>query len=108
MSSKQAPAIQGTKHSYSIDEIVEEGPFGRTTIHREIKNGRLKAHKCGRRTIVLRGDYKAWLSALPEMNSEATQPMQSSAWLRPAPRVSEDTGLRRELAVAEAHEQSGA
>lgn len=38
---------------------------GRTKIFEEIKEGRLKARKFGRRTIILRDDLLTWLNDLP-------------------------------------------
>jgi hypothetical protein len=62
------PAIG--KLAYTIDELVDEGagPGGpkRTKIYQDIKEGKLKARKAGRRTLILADDYRAYLQALPE------------------------------------------
>jgi len=52
--------------AYSIAEICETGPFGRSKVYEEINAGRLKAKKMGRKTIILDADQRAWLNSLPE------------------------------------------
>jgi excisionase family DNA binding protein len=52
---------------YSIDEFCADLGIGRTKAYEEIKAGRLKARKLGRRTIVLHKDREAYADALPEM-----------------------------------------
>ena len=54
------------KFAYSINEVTERGPFGRSTIFQEIKDGRLVARKVGRRTIILHNDFVKWLEDLPK------------------------------------------
>ena len=39
--------------------------IGRTTIYQAIAIGKLKARKCGKRTLVLRDDLRDFLSSLP-------------------------------------------
>lgn len=39
--------------------------IGRTAVYQEIKNGRLKVRKCGRRTLVPIEEAVAWLNNLP-------------------------------------------
>jgi hypothetical protein len=38
---------------------------GRTTAYAEIKEGRLRARKCGKRTIITEDDAEEWLRGLP-------------------------------------------
>jgi len=54
------------KVAYSIRELVELGPPGRTRIYEELKAGRLKAKKNGKRTIILHDDYMEYLHSLPD------------------------------------------
>jgi hypothetical protein len=56
-----------SKHrsAFSIAQVVEQCGLCRTLIYGEIRAGRLKARKCGRRTIILAQDFAAFLSALP-------------------------------------------
>lgn len=51
--------------AYSIETVIEATDCGRTSIFAEIRAGRLKARKLGRRTIILDPDLRAWLAALP-------------------------------------------
>ncbi|CDX30875.1 Phage excisionase (fragment) [Mesorhizobium sp. ORS 3359] len=52
--------------AFSIEAFCEFYGIGRTHAFGEIKAGRLRARKSGRRTIVLRSDAEAWAQALPE------------------------------------------
>lgn len=54
------------KLSYSPNEVPEVTGIGRTTVYAEIAEGRLRARKIGRRTVVLHDDLVEWLSELPE------------------------------------------
>lgn len=55
------------KLAYSIEELTRQGPFGRTKIFSEIKSGRLKAKKFGKRTIITAEALTEWLNNLPGM-----------------------------------------
>lgn len=54
------------KLGYSPDEAAAVSGGGRTKIFQAIKEGKLKARKFGRRTIIISDDLKAFLAALPE------------------------------------------
>lgn len=54
------------KRSYDISELKAAGGPGRTVAYAEIRSGRLKARKIGRRTVVLAEDLDAYLASLPE------------------------------------------
>jgi excisionase family DNA binding protein len=41
--------------------------LGHATVYRLIANGRLRAVKLGRRTLILAEDEAAWLKSLPEV-----------------------------------------
>ncbi|MFO1136035.1 MAG: DNA-binding protein [Rhodoblastus sp.] len=51
--------------SFSPEGLADATGTGRTAVFGEIKAGRLKARKLGRRTIILRQDAEAWLQSLP-------------------------------------------
>jgi excisionase family DNA binding protein len=55
---------------FSITEACKVSGVGRTTIYEEIKAGRLRAVKRGRRTLILAHDLKHWLEALPAVKAE--------------------------------------
>ncbi|MDX1063889.1 helix-turn-helix domain-containing protein [Sinorhizobium medicae] len=55
-----------TKLGVHIEEAVDISGVGRTSLYAAIKDGRLKARKSGRRTIILIDDLKKFLGALPE------------------------------------------
>ncbi|WP_375410576.1 helix-turn-helix domain-containing protein [uncultured Methylobacterium sp.] len=51
--------------SYGPNDAARVASVGRSTIFEEIKVGRLKARKAGRRTLILHEDLAAWLASLP-------------------------------------------
>jgi len=59
-------------HSWSPDEFADRHDVGRTTVFKEIKNGRLPARKIGQRTIITAEDEQVWLSRLPKVGDGIT------------------------------------
>lgn len=55
-----------SKLAFTIPELVATGPFGRSKIFNEIRDGNLPAKKVGNRTIVLADDYREFLRGLPD------------------------------------------
>lgn len=55
------------KFAFTIPEFTHISGFGRTFTYGEIKAGRLKVRKAGRRTIILRDDALSYLNSLPEL-----------------------------------------
>ncbi len=51
--------------TYSIMEATKVTGVGRTCLYQEINQGRLRAVKRGRRTLILAQDLQAWLASLP-------------------------------------------
>jgi hypothetical protein len=51
----------------TLDQLEDEGPISKTSIYEAIRDGRLIARKCGRRTLVLREDWLAFLQSLPKI-----------------------------------------
>lgn len=51
--------------AHTIEDVARITTCGRTSIYQAIKDGALKARKCGRRTLILDADLRAWLAALP-------------------------------------------
>jgi excisionase family DNA binding protein len=62
------------KLAYAVDEINEVVPLGRTKTFSEIAAGRLKAHKIGRRTVILAADLHQYLAGLPAAEGSAEEP----------------------------------
>lgn len=61
--------MDSQKFGYTIDQAVDHTGIGRTKIYQAIKEGRLRARKCGRRTVILAGDLAAFMQALPVMEA---------------------------------------
>lgn len=57
----------GSSLMMSIKDAFREARIGRTKIYAEIGAGRLRAVKLGRRTLIRRSDFEAWIAALPQM-----------------------------------------
>lgn len=60
-----APDQQVVKVAFTIDEFCGSFGVGRSYVYEEIKAGRLKSRKAGRRTLITADDARAWLSSLP-------------------------------------------
>jgi excisionase family DNA binding protein len=56
----------GTKLAYTVEEAARALGTGRTKVFEAIADGRLRAVKFGRRTLVLVEDAKAFLASLPQ------------------------------------------
>ena len=59
-----AAEVSGRK-AYSIAEVCEIASLGRTTIYAAIRDGRLVAHKVGRRTLIFPEDLTSFFRNLP-------------------------------------------
>jgi hypothetical protein len=49
----------------SVAKACDESGAGPTTLYAEMKAGRLKAKKVGRKTVILAIDLLAWMESLP-------------------------------------------
>ena len=56
-----------TKRGFSVEEFCEIYDIGRSTAYNEIREGRLKARKVGKRTIIGDEDAEDWFSKLPRV-----------------------------------------
>ncbi len=59
------------KHAISIEEFSEQFSIGKTKIYSEIKRGRLKAKKLGRRTLITLEAAHNWIDMLPEIGDQS-------------------------------------
>jgi hypothetical protein len=60
---------QLNKRGLSIEEFGKLYGICRSSIYIEIREGRLKARKVGRRTLVAAEDGEAWFAALERVNA---------------------------------------
>jgi excisionase family DNA binding protein len=65
------PDIVGRKAAYTINEVCAQTGFGRDTIYKAIKQGKLVARKCGKRTTILDDELRAYLTSLPVLGATA-------------------------------------
>jgi excisionase family DNA binding protein len=63
--------IAPTKLALSIAEFCEAVGIGRTTAYLEIKSGRLRVSKCGKRTLITVDEARAWLRLLAETGEQS-------------------------------------
>ena len=59
------------QRAMSVDEFCRRYRVGRTTTYQEIKEGRLRARKVGKRTIIGDTDVEEWFRRLPVIETEA-------------------------------------
>jgi hypothetical protein len=64
----ESPMSEVENLAYSIAQIAS---VGRTFIYEEIKSGRLRLKKAGRRSLILAEDAQAWLRGLPGQSTRA-------------------------------------
>lgn len=58
------------KFAYTIKEVQEAGGGGHSTVYKAINEGKLKAKKRGRSTIILAPDFAEYLKNLPNFRTE--------------------------------------
>jgi hypothetical protein len=58
---------ENTIEAYTVNRFCDAFSLGRTYVYEQIKLKRLRAVKCGARTMILRQDAEAWANALPAM-----------------------------------------
>jgi hypothetical protein len=56
----------------NIPAFCERYGLGRTKAYEELKSGRLRGRKIGKRTIITEDDAEEWLRHLPTVGSEST------------------------------------
>jgi excisionase family DNA binding protein len=55
---------------YSIIDVINATRMGRTKIYQLINNGKLKAKKVGKRTVILENDLRDFLEKLQNYSSQ--------------------------------------
>ncbi len=68
------------KPAYGLNELLELQPCGRSFVYEEIKAGRLRATKAGRRTIFLADDVASWLESLRTSRDVSIRGVHHCAW----------------------------
>ena len=63
------PPASAAPIAYSIDEFCVVSDLGRSFVYAEIRAGKLKARKAGRRTLILHDDGERYLRALPSIEA---------------------------------------
>jgi excisionase family DNA binding protein len=56
-----------TREAYAVREFCARYGICRQTFYDEIKRGRIRARKLGKKTIILKSDAEAWAASLPEL-----------------------------------------
>jgi excisionase family DNA binding protein len=78
--SKRERGVHSQETSYrlahSISDATKITGVGRSFIYEEIKEGRLRIRKAGRRSLIFDSDLKAWLASLPEKKTHSNTPKQ--------------------------------
>ena len=59
------------QRAFSLAEFCERYGPGRTTAYQEIKEGRLRARKIGKRTVITADDAEDWLRHLPSVPAKS-------------------------------------
>jgi hypothetical protein len=62
-----------SRGAFDLDAFCMWGGIGRSHAYEEVKRGRLRLTKCGRKTLVTVEDAKAWLAALPKCSGEVAE-----------------------------------
>ena len=62
--------MQQNKRVLSVSEFCATYNVGKTTAYVEIAAGRLRALKCGKRTLIDVDDAETWLAALPSSSMD--------------------------------------
>jgi excisionase family DNA binding protein len=55
-------AQKQTKIAYSVEEISEQTTLSKAFLRNEIRAGKLKVKRCGRRVLILKDDFMDYLN----------------------------------------------
>jgi excisionase family DNA binding protein len=64
--------MDSTKEAYTVSEFCDCYGICRDTFYSEVKRGRLRALKLGKKTLVLKSDAESWAKSLPALDLAAT------------------------------------
>jgi excisionase family DNA binding protein len=68
----QTDNLEPTKAAFSVREFCARFNISRDCFYNEVKRGRLRARKLGRKTLILRADADAWAASLPALEIRAS------------------------------------
>src|SRR5215471_7863003 len=57
-----------TREAFAVREFCARYGICRQTFYDEVKRGRIKAKKLGKKTVILRSDAENWAASLPALN----------------------------------------
>jgi excisionase family DNA binding protein len=60
------------REAFAVREFCARYGICRQTFYDEIRRGRIKAVKLGKKTMILRADAEAWAKSLPALDLAAT------------------------------------
>jgi excisionase family DNA binding protein len=60
------------REAFSVREFCARYGICRQTFYDEVHRGRLRAHKLGGKTIVLRAEAETWVATMPALDLSAT------------------------------------
>jgi excisionase family DNA binding protein len=58
-----------TREAFAVREFCDRYGICRDTFYAEVKRGRLRALKLGKKTLVLKSDAESWAKSLPELRA---------------------------------------
>jgi predicted DNA-binding transcriptional regulator AlpA len=58
-----------TREAFGVREFCARYGICRQTFYDEVKRGRIKAKKLGKKTVILRSDAENWAASLPELRT---------------------------------------
>jgi hypothetical protein len=61
----QSAQANAEKRAFDIAGFCQRYGVGRTRAYEEIRLGRLRVRKCGKRTLITQDDAEDWLGSLP-------------------------------------------
>ena len=66
-----------TKLAYTIPEAAEAVGLSRSMLYEQLSRGKLRAVKCGGRTLLQRIELERWLRSLPQADLDRTEDGES-------------------------------
>jgi excisionase family DNA binding protein len=58
------------RNAFSRKEFCDRNGIGHSKFYEEVKAGRLRAHKLGRKVLIFADDEQAWRDGIPELATD--------------------------------------